>query len=244
MTAYRTLVTTRRVLRQLAHDPRTVVLMLSVPCLLLTLLSWVYDASPQTFDRVGSALLGVLPLNTMFLVTSVSTLKERTSGTLERLLSLPLAKADLVVGYALAFAVVAVLQVALATSLAVHVLGVRVAGPVWLLLLVALWASLLGIALGLSVSAFAVTEYQALQFAPAVLLPQILVSGLLVPRGSMPSVVRAVADWSPISRVVDAEAEVRLHPDLTVAFGRDLAFVAAWVVLVLLVGAATLRRRS
>ncbi|MFE7593191.1 ABC transporter permease [Kitasatospora sp. NPDC057512] len=244
MTAHRTLVTARRVLQQLAHDPRTVVLMLSVPCLLLTLLSWIYDASPQTFDSVGSTLLGIFPLNTMFLVTSVTTLRERTSGTLERLLTLPLAKADLLVGCALAFAVVAVVQVVLATTLAVRVLGLTVAGPVWLLLLVALCAALLGVALGLFVSAFATSEFQALQFLPAVLLPQILTSGLLVPRDRMPTPLRVVADRLPISRVSDAMAEVRLHPDLTRAFTHDLAFVSGSVVVVLLLGAATLRRRS
>ncbi|MGG7568928.1 ABC transporter permease [Streptomyces sirii] len=241
--AHRILVTARRVLLQLGHDPRTVVTMLAVPSLLFTLLSWVYNATPQTFDIVGSTLLGIFPLNTMFLVASITTLRERISGTLERLLALPMGKTDLLAGYALAFGAVAVVQVSLVTALAVCVLGLDVAGPVWLLLVVALAAALLGIALGLFVSAFARSEYQALQFTPAVVLPQALICGLLVPRERMPWVLRTVADWLPISQTADAMAEVRLHADITRAFAHDIAFVAASAVLVILLGAATLRRR-
>ena len=167
----RTLATARRVLRQLRHDPRTIALMLVVPCVLLTLLKYVFDGSPRTFDSAGASLLGIFPLITMFLVTSIATLRERTSGTLERLMTMPLGKGDLLAGYALAFGAVAVVQAALATGLTVLVLGLDVTGSAWLLLLVALADALLGTALGLFVSAFASSEFQAVQFMPAVLLP-------------------------------------------------------------------------
>jgi ABC-2 type transport system permease protein len=244
MSTARTLATARRVLLQLRHDPRTVALMLVVPCVLLALLSWVYDDSPRTFDTVGASLLGIFPLITMFLVTSIATLRERTSGTLERLLSMPLAKGDLLAGYALAFGAVAVLQAALASALAVFALGLDVTGSPWLLLVVALADAFLGTALGLFVSAFAASEFQAVQFMPAVILPQILLCGLLVPRGQMNPVLEAVSNALPMSYAVEGMGEVLHHTGLTGDFVRDLAVVIGCALLALALGAATLRRRT
>jgi ABC-2 type transport system permease protein len=244
MNPARTLATARRVLRQLSHDPRTIALMLVVPCVLLTLLKYVFDASPHTFDSAGASLLGVFPLITMFLVTSIATLRERTSGTLERLLSMPLGKADLLVGYALAFGVVAVVQAALATGLVFGVLGLDVVGSGWLLLVVALADAFLGTALGLFVSAFASSEFQAVQFLPAVLLPQLLLCGLFVPRGDMQPVLSGVSDVMPMSYAVDGMSQVVRHTGVTGDFVRDLAVVAGCALLALALGAATLRRRT
>ncbi|WP_328915344.1 MULTISPECIES: ABC transporter permease [unclassified Streptomyces] len=240
----RTLATARRVLRQLRHDPRTIALMLVVPCVLLTLLKYVFDDSPRTFDSAGASLLGIFPLVTMFLVTSIATLRERTSGTLERLLSMPLAKADLLAGYALAFGTVAIAQAALATGLSVLVLGLDVAGSAWLLLLVCLADAFLGIALGLFVSAFAASEFQAVQFMPAVVLPQTLLCGLFVPRGSMQPVLSGLSDVLPMSYAVDGMSQVVRHTGVTGDFVRDLAVVAGCALLALGLGAATLRRRT
>jgi ABC-2 type transport system permease protein len=236
--------TAARVLRQLRHDPRTLALMLLIPCLMLFLLRYVFDGSPRTFDSIGASLLGVFPLITMFLVTSIATLRERTSGTLERLLTMPLRKTDLIAGYALAFGAVAVLQSALATGLAVWFLGLDVTGSPWLLLLVALLDALLGTALGLFVSAFAASEFQAVQFMPAVIFPQLLLCGLFTPRSTMQPALEAVSDALPMSYAVDAMNEVLRHTTVTPTFVRDVLVVAGCAVLVLGLGAATLRRRT
>ncbi|MFY4721227.1 ABC transporter permease [Streptomyces sp. LaBMicrA B280] len=240
----RTLATAARVLRQLRHDPRTIALMIVVPCLMLVILRYVFDSGPHTFDTLGASLLGIFPLITMFLVTSIATLRERTSGTLERLLALPLGKADLIAGYALAFGAFAILQSALATGLSVWVLGLDVMGSPWLLLLVALLDALLGTALGLFVSAFAASEFQAVQFMPAVIFPQLLLCGLFTPRSAMHPVLRAVSDVLPMSYAVDAMAQLLHHRDMTPAFARDALIVTGCALLVLTLGAATLRRRT
>ncbi|ALC21677.1 ABC transporter permease [Streptomyces pristinaespiralis] len=240
----RTLATAARVLRQLRHDPRSIALMLLVPCLMLFLLRFVFDGSPGTFDSIGASLLGIFPLITMFLVTSIATLRERTSGTLERLLAMPLGKADLIAGYALAFGLVAVIQSLLATGLALWVLGLDIVGSPWLLLLVALLDALLGTALGLFVSAFAASEFQAVQFMPAVIFPQLLLCGLFAPRDTMQPVLEAISDVLPMSYAVDAMSEVLRHPDVTGDFVRDVLVVAVCALVVLALGAATLRRRT
>ncbi len=240
-----TLATAGRILKQLRGDHRTVALMLVVPCVLLGLLAWVYVDSPvPVFDHIGAALLGVFPFIVMFIVTSIATLRERTSGTLERLLTTPLGKADLMLGYAVAFGVMAVLQALVATGFAVWVCGLDVAGPVWILVVIAVVDALLGTALGLLASGFAQTEFQAVQFMPAFVLPQFLLCGLLMPRDEMPRALELVSDVLPLSYAVDAMKEVTTNPDPLASVAASLLVVLGWIVLALGLGSLTLRRRT
>lgn len=243
MNVRRTSATARRVLSQLGRDHRTVALMLVVPGVLLGLLAWVFEGT-AVFDRVGAPLLGVFPFVVMFLVTSVATLRERSSGTLERLLTMPLGRLDLLLGYALAFGLLAVVQALLTTAFAVTVLGLDVAGPLALLVGIAILDALLGTALGLLVSAFAATEFQAVQFMPAFVLPQFLLSGLLVPRPQLDGILHAISDALPLSYAVDAMVQVVSSPELTAGLVADLAVVTGSVLVALALGAATLRRRT
>ena len=238
-----TLATAVRILRQLRSDHRTIALMLVVPCVLVGLLAWIFDGTP-VFDRIGAALLGVFPFVVMFIVTSVATLRERTSGTLERLLTTPLGKGDLMLGYAIAFGVMAVLQALVTTGFAVWVCGLDVAGPTWLLVVVAVCDALLGTALGLLVSGFAATEFQAVQFMPALVLPQFLLCGLLVPRDAMPSVLSTVSDWLPLSYAVDAMSAIASVRDPLGDVALDLAVIVGAIVVALALGSLTLRRRT
>jgi ABC-2 type transport system permease protein len=244
MTPLITLAVAARVLTQLRRDHRTVALMLIVPCVLMTLLWWMFkDIEQSVFDQVGPALLAMFPFIVMFLVTSVTTLRERSSGTLERLLAMPMGKLDFLVGYAIAFGAVAAVQSVLAVSVSVGLLGLEVAGPVWLLMLVAVADAVLGSALGLFVSAFARTEFQAVQFMPALVLPQILLCGLFLPREALPDVLEAISNVLPLSYAVDAMQYLSSSVD-TAQVWRDLGIIAAFAVGGLALGAATLRRRT
>lgn len=243
MSARVTLATAGRVLAQLRHDHRTLALLVVVPSVLMSLLAWIFEGSDM-FDRVGAPLLGVFPFVVMFLVTSVATLRERTSGTLERLLTMPIGKLDLLLGYALAFGLLATVQAAVVTTLAVTLLGLDVAGPVWLLMVVAVLDAVLGMALGLFVSAFAATEFQAVQFMPAFVLPQFLLCGLLVPRDTMDTALRWVSDVLPLSYAVDAMRDLTASDSVDAGTWTDLSVVAGAAALALGLGAATLRRRT
>jgi ABC-2 type transport system permease protein len=238
-----TLATARRVLTQLRHDRRTLALMIFVPIVLEGLLAWIYNGT-QIFDYIGAPLLGIFPFIVMFLVTSVATLRERTSGTLERLLTMPIAKLDLILGYALAFGLVAVVQALVVAGCALWAFGLDIAGPAWLLIVVALLDALLGTALGLFLSAFASTEFQAVQFLPAIILPQFLLCGLLVPRDKLPDVLSAISNVLPLSYAVDAMSTVASSSEVTGTIATDLAIVAGFVVAAIALGAATLRRRT
>jgi ABC-2 type transport system permease protein len=235
--------TARRVLRQVRHDPRTIGLLLVVPCVLLGMLAWIFNQTP-VFDHIGAPLLGVFPFVVMFLLTSVATLRERQSGTLERLLTLPLSKGDLLGGYALAFGLLAVLQALLAAGFSILVLRLDVAGPSWLLVVVAVAVALLGTTLGLFASAFARTEFQAVQFMPAFVLPQFLLCGLLVPRDDLPTALRVLSDVLPLSYAVDAMRTITTSAEPGADVARDVLIVLAFVVAAIIFAAATLRRRT
>jgi ABC-2 type transport system permease protein len=239
-----TLRTTARILHQLTHDHRTVGLLVMVPTVLLTLLYFMYDSSQATFDRVALIMLGVFPFILMFLVTSIAMLRERTTGTLERLFTTPVAKADLLFGYGIAFGAAAAVQAALATLFSVTVLGLDTAGSAWLVLLIAVFNGALGVALGLFFSAFAQTEFQAVQFMPIVGIPQLLLCGLFVPREQMAGWLNALSDVMPLSYAVEALQEVGRHAEPTSTMWYDLLLVGAVAVFALVLGAATLRRRT
>ena len=238
-----TLATAARVLRQLRRDHRTLVLVLFVPALLMALFRYVFEGQEATFDRVGPPMVGIFPFVTMFLVTSIAMLRERTTGTLERLMSMPLAKLDLLLGYGLAFAAVAVVQASLTALVAFGLLGLDAAGPAWLIVVLAVANAVLGMALGLFLSAFAQTEFQAVQFMPAFVLPQILLAGLIVPREKMARVLELVSDVLPMTYAYDALARAAAD-DLDTRLAFDVAVIGGFVVLALVLGATTLRRRT
>jgi ABC-2 type transport system permease protein len=243
MTPRITFAVTRRVLIQLRRDHRTSVMLLVLPCVIMTLLWWMFQDKPSFgFGTLAPALLALIPFIIMFLVTSVTTLRERTSGTLERLLAMPMGKGDFLVGYAIAFGLVAAVQSALAVGLSVWALDLDVQGPVWLLLVVAVVDAVLGSALGLFVSAFARTEFQAVQFMPALVIPQILLCGLFVARDDLPPVLHAISNVLPLSYAVDAMRKV--SGDSDPAVWGDLGLVAAFAVGGLVLGALTLQRQS
>lgn len=244
MSPRRTLATSARVLQQLGHDHRTLALLFVVPIVLLGLLAWVFSGSPGVFDMIGASLLGIFPFVVMFLTTSIATLRERSSGTLERLLAMPMSKLDIILGYALSFGLLAVVQGILASAVAVRLYGLDVAGPEWMLVLVAVANALLGTTLGLFASAFARTEFQALQFMPAFILPQFLLCGLLVPVDQLPPALEAIANILPLTYAVDAMQLISRQSEVSGEIMTDLLVVLAFATAAVVLGAVTLRRRT
>lgn len=238
-----TFATTARVLDQLRRDPRTLAMLFLVAPALLSLFKAIFADQPQTFDRIGAPMIGLFPLIMMFVITSIAMLRERTTGTLERLMSLPLAKLDLLLGYALAFALLAAIQGGITGAVGFGGLGIKAVGPAWAIVLLAIVNALLGMALGLFLSAFARTEFQAVQFLPAILFPQIILGGLLIPRPDMPHPLQVISDALPFSYAYDALARVTAD-HIGTWLWLDILIVAATITLALVLGAATLRRRT
>ncbi len=239
-----TVATARRVLAQLRRDPRTVALLVVVPVVLVALIKWVFSGEPEVFQRVGVPLVGVFPLISMFLVTSITMLRERTTGTLERLMTMPLAKLDLLLGYALAFGALAIVQAVAVSSVSFGLLDLQVEGDIGAVVALAVLNALLGMSLGLFVSAFAQTEFQAVQFLPAFLLPQLFLCGLMVPRDRMARALEIISDYLPMTYAYDALHRVAATGDYNRWLALDVGVLVGVMLLGLGLGAATLRRRT
>lgn len=239
-----TYTTARRIIEQLLHDKRTIAIMFVAPTLLISLLWWMFSDNEKMFDVFGPALIGIFPFTVMFLVSSITTLRERVTGTMERLMTMPIGKFDIVLGYALAFGLFGAVQSLLTSSVAIFWLGLDVVGPQWFFILVALVSTLLGVALGLFVSAFAQTEFQAIQFMPIFIFPQILICGLFVPLEKLPDTLEAIAHWMPLTYLVEALNGVTKYADVTNDMWRDIWIVGGFIVVALVLAGLTLRRKT
>jgi ABC-2 type transport system permease protein len=236
--------TAERVLKQLRHDPRTIAMIILVPVVLITLLKFVLWDQEGSFERVGGPMVGIFPLILMFLVTSITMLRERTTGTLERLMTLPLAKLDLLLGYGIAFAIVAAVQAIVVSAVAFGLLGVEAEGPTIIVILLAITNALLGMSLGLFASAFARTEFQAVQFMPMFILPQLLLCGLFIPREQMAPALEGVSYALPMTYAYDALDRITLDGSLGAGGTVDVLITLGATVLGLVLAATTLPRRT
>ena len=244
MSPRNTLAIAARVLHQLRRDPRTLALLLVVPCVLMVILRYAFDGQPETFQRIGGPMLGLIPFITLFIVTSIAMLRERTSGTLERLMSMPVAKLDLLAGYGFAFGLVALVQTAL--------VSVVTLGP-----------------LGLDTERAALDPRgsRAAQ-RPARRVPRALRERLRperVPGGAVHAGDRAppaaalrpvrgprrdgrwleaISDVLPLTYAYDALARATTPGDLGTRFVVDIGVVVGVTIAALALGAATMRRRT
>jgi ABC transporter DrrB family efflux protein len=235
--------TARRVLTQLLHDRRTVAMLVVVPSVLLTLVRQMLN-SQTNFNATALTLIGIFPFTLMFLITSIAMLRERTGGTLERLMTTPLSKLDLLLGYGIAFAVAGVVQAGVTCLTAYLLLDLYTPGSPLLVLALAVAGALLGMGLGLLVSAFATSEFQAVQFMPIIVLPQVFLGGLFVPREQMSDWLQAISDFLPLTYSIEGLDEVGSTSLITGELLRDAAIVAGLAVVAVALAATTLKRRT
>ncbi len=244
MTPHRTLSTARRILQQIRHDHRTLGLIFALPTALLGLLAFILIDRPGAFDTWGPPLLGIFPMLVMFLVTSVATLRERSSGTLERLLAMPIGRGDILGGYALAFSLLGAAQAVVVSLFAFGIYGLEIPGSPILVMLVAVADALVGTAMGLAASSLARTEFQAVQMMPLMLLPQLFLCGLLVPRDQLPTILEWLSWLMPLTYAIDAMTEAVAHPSATSAYLVNIGIVIGFALVSLAIGGLTLRRQT
>jgi ABC-2 type transport system permease protein len=201
-------------------------MILVVPSVIITLMYFMFvdvphpPGAPTPFNNACLIMLGVFPLIVMFLITSITMQRERVSGTLERILTTPLRRLDLLAAYGTAFSIAAAAQAALACGIAFWLLGLDTAGSPALVVAIAIINAVLGVGLGLLCSAFARTEFQAVQW------------------------LHWISNAMPASYALEALQQVGAHPDLTATAARDIAIVICFAVVALGLAAATLRRRT
>ncbi|WP_156935265.1 ABC transporter permease [Pseudonocardia spinosispora] len=233
--------TAGRVVSQLRRDRRAMVMMLILPSLLLFVLNQMFDNQP-TFNGVARRLLGVLPFTLMFIFSSVAMLKERRGGTLRRLLASPLSRVDLVLGYAIGFGAAAVAQSVITCTTAYWLLDLYTPAQPVVIGVIGVAGALVGVAVGLLCSSLA--ELHVVPLLPAIVLPQILLGGLFVPRDAMALWLERVSDALPLSYSIEALDEAGSTSLISDDLLGYLSVIAGAAVLTLFLAALTMRRRT
>jgi ABC-2 type transport system permease protein len=199
----------------------------------------------DTLDYFGAAFIGLVVFFLVFVITAVAFLRERGQGTLERLMASPLRRPEIVLGYMLGFTVLALVQAAEVLAFCLLVLHVHNAGNVGLVFLLEALMAIAAVNLGIFLSMFARTEFQAVQFIPLVIVPQVLLSGIVFPISTEPGPLQAASHVLPLTYAVEGLRNIMIKgADLgSSALQIDLGVVLAFCLLVILAGALTLRRR-
>jgi len=199
------------------------------------------DRNMSAFDNFGPVLLGFFIFFFTFMVSGVTFVQERRSGTLERMLATPLRRHELVIGYTIGFSAVVFLQASLVVVVSVYLLKMMLVGSfVWLLIITLLLAAT-ALAIGMFVSAFARSEFQVLQFIPIVILPQVFFSGLF-PLESMPALLRGLGEGFPLTYGAHAMREVMIRGAGLDAIWSDLAVLAGFTVVCLAANVLALKQ--
>lgn len=239
-----TFATAGRIFRQIAHDRRTIALVVVAPLVIISLLYFLFDEQQPFVSNIMLYGIVIFPIMLMFLLTAIATVRERISGTLERLMTTPVGRGDILFGYALAYDLLATIQVIIATTYCYTVLGMEVEGPAWAVFLAALVAGLLGVSFGLLASAVSKTEFQAVQFFPALMVPQLLLCGIFGPREDMADWLKAISDVLPVTYAAQAAHEMFANAEPTELYWASFGIAAGAVVLLLAIASATLKRRT
>ncbi|EOO74458.1 MULTISPECIES: ABC transporter permease [Bacillus cereus group] len=182
------------------------------------------------FDGLGPVLIGFFTFFFVFILSGVSFVRERLSGTLERLLSTPVRRWEIVVGYIIGFGIFAFIQSIIIVSFSVYILDLYVAGSIWLTLLITCMLSLTALTLGTFLSAYANNEFQMIQFIPLVIVPQVFFSGLF-PMESMNTWLQMLGKLFPLTYGADAMRQVMIRNQGFTEIALDLTVLLLFSLL-------------
>jgi ABC-2 type transport system permease protein len=238
-----TFVLARRVMLQVVRDRRTIALILIVPLVIATIAGFSIT-DKTTLDAFAPAILATLILFFGFLITGISFLRERTQGTLERLLASPISKLDIVTGYLLGLLLFALLQTLIMFFYMVYVLDITYQGHLWQILVFQVLMGINAVCLGTFFSAFARNEFQMIQFIPLIIVPQIFVSGLFIPTNQLPVVLEWASKFMPLTYGVEGIRALMLQGQSLLDIGKDIGILAAYAAGLLILAALTLRQKA
>jgi len=232
-----------RVVRQLVRDRRTIALILVVPMVIMTLVRYSFPEESHALDYAYPPLLATMGLLFSFLLTGISFLRERSQGTMERMMASPVSRLDMVVGYLLGFFVLALIQTLVVVIFTIYVLHADYAqGSVWRICVFQMVVVTVGVNLGIFTSAFARNEFQMVQFIPLIIFPQILLSGVIWDVGQMHTALQWIAKFLPLRYAVDGIREIMLQGQGLLDVGYEIGILAAFAVIISALAALTLRR--
>src|SRR4030042_569018 len=219
----------RRVMIQIARDRRTIALILIVP-LVIAAIAGVAIPDKRMLDNAAPAVLATLILFFGFIITGISFLRERTQGTLERLLVSPISRLDIVAGYLLGLLLFALLQTLIMFFYMVYVLNINYQGDLWQILLFQVLIGINAVCLGTFFSAFARNEFQMIQFIPLLIVPQIFLCGLFIPIYQLPNYLEWLGKFLPLTYGVEGIKALMLQGQSLLDIGKDVGILAAFAV--------------
>jgi len=230
-----------RVMRQLIRDRRTIALVVIVPLVIASLVG-VSVPDKSILDYIAPAMLAFLILFFGFLITGISVLRERTQGTMERLMASPVSRLDIVGGYLLGFLLFALLQTLIIFFYMIYVLKVNYYGELWQILVFQVIIGIGAVCLGTFFSVLAKNEFQMVQFIPLIIVPQLFLCGVLWPVSQMPDYLQWLANCLPLTYGVDGMRAMMLQGQNLLDIGKEVGVLAAYAVGLLILAAVTLRR--
>ncbi len=230
-----------RVIRQLVRDHRTIAMILVVPLVVMTLIGLSFPES-AVLDYIAPALLAFMALFFSFLLTGISFLRERSQGTMERLMVSPLSRLDIVIGYLFGFFLFALTQTLIIVLFTIYVLGVNYSGDLWQIFVFQIVVITGAVTLGIFISTFARNEFQMVQFIPLIIIPQTFLSGLIWPVEQMPDYLQWLAAILPLTYAVEGLRDIMLAGKNLLDVGLELGILAGFAVLTSILAALTLRR--
>jgi len=240
----RVLAIARRVILQIRYDRRTLALLFLVPLVVMTLVNLSMPEMPGLLDYLAPALLAALALFFVFILTSVSFLRERLQGTLERLQASPVTRGDIVLGYWLGLLLFAAIQSLIILLYTIWVFRVHYRGSLAEVFLFQMLITAGGLNMGILASTYARNEFQVVQFIPLLLLPQFFLGGLLWPVEQMPGYLQALARILPLTYAIKGLRAIMLDGKGLLDTLPQLAFLGVFAAVMLFLAALTLRRAS
>jgi len=241
MMSSQTFIIAGRVVRQLTRDRRTMALIFLVPLVVMTLIGLSFPRT-SVLDYIAPALLATLALFFGFLLTGISFLRERSQGTLERLMASPVSRLDIVVGYLCGFLIFALAQTLIILLFTVYVLKVSYYGDLWQIFVFQVVVITGAVSLGIFISTFARNEFQMVQFIPLIILPQVFLCGVIWPVEQMPDYLQWLSAVLPLTYAVDGLRNIMLSGKNLMDLGFELGVLVGFAVLMSIIAAVTVRR--
>lgn len=230
-----------RIIHQLIRDRRTMVLMVVVPLVVMTLIGLSFPEG-NVLNYIAPALLATLALFFSFLLTGISFLRERSQGTMERLMASPVSRLDIVVGYLFGFFIFALTQTLIILLFTIYVLGVDYYGDLWQIFVFQVVVITVAVNLGIFISTFARNEFQMVQFIPLIILPQVFLCGVIWPVEQMPDYLQWLSAILPLTYAVDGLRNIMLAGKSLLDVGFELSVLIGFALIISILAAITLRR--
>jgi len=217
------------------------VLIVVVPLVVMTLIGLSFPEG-TVLDYIAPALLATMALFFSFLLTGISFLRERSQGTMERLMASPVSRLDIVVGYLFGFFIFALLQTLIVVLFTIYVLDVQYYGDLWQIFIFQIVIITAAVNLGIFISTFARNEFQMVQFIPLIIFPQIFLCGVIWPVEQMPNYLQWLSAILPLTYAVDGLRDIMLLGQSLLDVWFELAVLVGFTAIISILAAITLRR--